>query len=131
MSITKTLLAGVAGTVLASGMAAAGEPVKLSTAEMDQVTAGFFEARADGLPSALLGLTGSFKQTTFASGRETTSVNSPINFTSKVAANASGTSTGEGTGGIQVIAGQPILVSGAFIFGGMQAQSTVLGTLPF
>ena len=127
MSITKTLLAGVAGTVLASGMAAASEPVQLSTTELDQVTAGFFESRVDGLPSNLQGLTGSFKQTAFTSGRETTTVNSPISFSSKVATNATGTSSGEGTGGLVGF----ILVEGQFIFGGMQAQSVVVGTLPF
>jgi|GEM_PF-1516471 len=39
MSITKTLLAGVAGTLLA-GTAMAAEPMQLSDAQMDQVAAG-------------------------------------------------------------------------------------------
>jgi hypothetical protein len=131
MSITKTLLAGVAGTVLASGMADAGEPVKLSTAELDQVTAGFFQSTVEGLPSFLQGLTGSFEQTAFVNGRETTSVYSPTNFSSKVATNAVGTSEGQGTGGLFSIGGEVGLAEGQFIFGGMFAESVVIGTLPF
>jgi hypothetical protein len=42
MSITKTLLAGVAGTVLVGSGAFAGEPVQLSDTQMDDVTAGVF-----------------------------------------------------------------------------------------
>jgi hypothetical protein len=41
MSITKTLLAGVAGTVLVGSGALASEPVQLSDTQMDNVTAGF------------------------------------------------------------------------------------------
>jgi hypothetical protein len=41
MSITKTLLAGVAGTVLVGSGAMAGEPLKLNETQMDNVTAGF------------------------------------------------------------------------------------------
>ena len=131
MSITKTLLAGVAGTVLASGMAAAGEPVKLSTAELDQVTAGFFFSEAAGFPSALQGLTGSFKQTVLASGQETTSVYSATNFSSKVETSAIGTSEGVGTGGLFALGGEVGLAEGQFIFGGMFAESFVFGALPF
>ena len=40
MSITKTLLAGVAGTVLLSAGAMAAEPLKLTDAQLDDVTAG-------------------------------------------------------------------------------------------
>ena len=40
MSITKTLLAGVAGTVLVGSGALASEPLKLTETQMDDVTAG-------------------------------------------------------------------------------------------
>lgn len=40
MSITKTLLAGVAGTVLVGSAAMAAEPLKLTDNQMDDVTAG-------------------------------------------------------------------------------------------
>ena len=46
MSITKTLLAGVAGTVLVGSGALASEPLKLSETQMDNVTAGFVLSRA-------------------------------------------------------------------------------------
>lgn len=46
MSITKTLLAGVAGTVLVGSGAMAAEPVKLSETQMDDVTAGVFAGLA-------------------------------------------------------------------------------------
>jgi hypothetical protein len=118
MSITKTLLAGVAGTVLASGMAVAGEPMKLSTTEMDQVTAGFFSASAFGFPSQVQGLTGSFNQSLFAGGSETNTINSLTNFSAKVSANAGGTSSGEATGFFPFVEYQ-------FIFGGLEAQSVV------
>ena len=41
MSINKLLLAGVAGTFLAGSATMAAEPVKLTDAQMDDVTAGF------------------------------------------------------------------------------------------
>ena len=52
MSITKTLLAGVAGTVLLSAGAMASEPVKLSDAQLDDVTAGLqaFAGFSDTIP---------------------------------------------------------------------------------
>ena len=40
MSITKTLLAGVAGTVLVGSGAMASEPLKLTDSQMDNVSAG-------------------------------------------------------------------------------------------
>ena len=46
MSITKTLLAGVAGTVLVGSGALASEPVQLTETQMDDVTAGFIFSRA-------------------------------------------------------------------------------------
>jgi hypothetical protein len=130
MSITKTLLASTAGAVLASGMAAAGEPMKLSATEMDQVTAGVFQAGAFAFPTNLQGVSGSFSDTLFAGGRETTTINSLTNFSSFVSANAGGTSTGTGTGGI-VNLGEPVLVEGLFIFGGLEAFSAVATNVVF
>lgn len=46
MSITKTLLAGVAGTVLVGSGALASEPLKLTETQMDDVTAGFVFSQA-------------------------------------------------------------------------------------
>ena len=52
MSITKTLLSGVAGTVLLSAGAMAAEPLKLTDAQLDDVTAGLgaFAAFSDTVP---------------------------------------------------------------------------------
>ena len=47
MSITKTLLAGVAGTVLVGSGAMASEPLKLTDSQMDNVSAGVVFSRAD------------------------------------------------------------------------------------
>ena len=66
MSITKTFLAGAAGLMLASGVAAANEPTKLSPAEMDQVTAGAFAVAGIG-PFAILGVAGGIENETATS----------------------------------------------------------------
>lgn len=127
MSITKILLAGVAGTVLASGAAAAGEPMKLSATELDQVTAGLFDSFARGYASDVQGLTGSSNQEVFANGRETNLINGPTRFRASVAANSGGTSTGEVTGGvIEVPVLGPGIFEGQAVFGGMFGQSFVL-----
>ena len=131
MSITKTLLAGAAGVALASGTAVADEPMKLSSTEMDQVTAGFFQAVAQAFPNNLQGVTSSFSEDVFASGREDTAINSLTNFSSTVTANSGGTATGRGTAGIEDIAGQPTLVGGTFVFGRLDALSEVATNVVF
>ena len=129
MSITKTLLAGAAGTVLASGAAVAGEPMKLSMAEMDQVTAGFFQTGTFAFPSSLSGISGSDSASVFARGKDTTTINSLTNFSGHVSANSGGTATGTGTAGIAIFAGEPVLVEGLFVFGALESQTVVLTNL--
>jgi len=131
MSITKTLLAGVAGTVLAGGMAAASEPMKLSQSELDQVTAGIFLAQIQKFDSDLFGLSGVLSSSLKAGGVETVNIVSPTNFDIKISANASGTATGIVQGGIIQLGQDLLLYEGVGVLGGMQAVSQTIPVSPF
>ena len=114
MSITKTLLAGAAGLMLASGVAAANEPTKLSPAEMDQVTAGFFAGAATS-PWLLLGVAAEVNTSSFADGFATVSQGSSNVLRTKIGATAAAEASGFAIG-IPIVGGEEIFgeVSGNF-----------------
>lgn len=116
MSITKTLLAGAAGTVLASGMAAAGEPMKLSTTEMDQVTAGRYSSEAFTYPSLLAGFRGTINDKVAVSGSDTFDERTGGR---EVSARGSGESSSTGRGFF--IPGTRFGLD-AFVFGGLYGE---------
>jgi hypothetical protein len=130
MSITKTLLAGAAGTVLASGMAAASEPMKLSHSELDQVSAGFFNSFVVKADSDLFGLAGFLNVSLKTGGVETVNITSPTNFDIKISANASGTATGAVSGGAIAFPDGVLLFEGVGVLGAMQAVSQTFPSLP-
>jgi len=131
MSITKTLLAGAAGTVLASGMAAASEPMKLSHSELDQVSAGFFNSFVVKADSDLFGLAGVLNVSLKTGGVETVNITSPTNFDIKITANASGTATGIVQGGIIQLGDSLVLFEGVGVLGSMQASTIAVPAPPF
>ena len=131
MSITKTLLAGAAGTVLASGMAAASEPMKLSQSELDQVTAGFFFSQVAIGDSDLFGLSGLLRTSSQATGSETVDVTNETNFSIKINAYGYGSSTGTVRGGFLAIGQDFALSEGVGVLGGMTSLSETFPESPF
>ena len=117
MSITKTLLAGAAGLLLASGVAAANEPTKLTAAEMDQVTAGAFQAVAGQGPWMLLGVAAGVDSSSFATGFASLSMG-----TSKVVRSRTSATAAQESSGFAI--GIPIVING-------KVSGEVSGNFPF
>jgi hypothetical protein len=130
MSITKTLLAGVAGAVLMGGVAAASEPVKLTPTQLDDVTAGGFEVGAGTFSSIGFGL-GFFnsdqKSTAEGSEKVTVATFSPLRFSSSSQGTASASTKGDG---FSEPAGFLLGIIGDFQLGGGFAQVFVGAPLP-
>lgn len=124
MSITKTLLAGAAGLMLASGVAAANEPTKLSPAEMDQVTAAGFFAGSATSPWALLGVAAEVNTSSFADGFATVSQGSSKVLRTRIGATAAAEASGFAVGIPIVAEGRGVLgeVAGNFPGGVAQVQ---------
>lgn len=101
MSITKTLVAGAAGVFLASSVAAAGEPMKLSNAELDQVSAGgLFAAVMENFGSSYLGAAGSVNERDSIEGFGKLAVDEPTKFSDEAFAKAFSRTTGTVSGAI-------------------------------
>jgi len=122
MSITKTLLAGVAGTVLVGSGAMASEPLKLTDSQMDDVSAGFVISQAIApfvVLNSFLGTAGA--TTSVATFAEDSIIVRPCGL--QVAIKEFGTASSnmagffDGGGGIATLDGSSALVTNGFVNG--------------
>lgn len=126
MSISKTLLAGVAGTLLLGGVAAANEPVELTTTELDGVTAGAFNIGALTFTSFGEFAGGRFlnDQRTFVDANERTTLKTvnPLRFSGSTRVGGGARTSGLGfSDPFVALDGFP----GSFLFGGGAVDGSV------
>jgi len=122
MSITKTLLAGVAGTVLVGSGAMASEPLKLTDSQMDNVSAGLVISQAAAPFVVLNSFLGTASATTsVATFADESIIVRPtgLQVAIKEFGTASSTLAGSfnGGGGIATLGGSVALVTNGFFNG--------------